>query len=111
MTDSYYDEIPCPFRDTCTIKHQRLNKAKWKAHNENPNKAAVGKRLLELAAIQIYYLYLAPYGCFGDRQIVSDDGEVIITTDPKKHFGGRGPVIYVDDKFLNTVPHVLVDEL
>jgi hypothetical protein len=76
MTDSYYDEIPCPFRKDCTIKHTRLNKAKWKATQEDPYKVGVGKRLLEFATQQMYFLYLTPYGCFGDRQAAQNCGEV-----------------------------------
>lgn len=109
MSDSYYDEIPCPFRpDSCTIKHTRLNVRKWK---EIGNRISVGKRLLQAATEPVYYLHLAPYGCFGDRQVVSDDGEVIVTTDPQKYYGKDNPVIYADMKFLNRTPHVLVDEL
>lgn len=110
LSDSYYDDIPCPFRpETCTIKHTKLNREKWKAMQGDP--ITVGQRLLRSAVEPVYYLYLAPYGCFGDRQVTSDDGEVIVTTDPHKHYGKDSPVVYVDMKFLNRTPHVLVDEL
>lgn len=110
MTDSYYDEISCPFRpESCTINHRQVNREKWREVSRN--RISVGKRLIEGAKRATYFLYFVPYGCFGDLQAASDNGEIIVTTDPKKHFGGDGPVIFVDDYFLNTTPHVLVDEL
>lgn len=110
MTDSYYDEIPCPFRPGfCTIKHQKINKAKWKAGQVD--RIGVGKRLLQGATRQTYFLYLAPYGCFGDRRVASFEGSVIVTTDPHRWFGKSAATIHVDDNFLNTTPHILVDEL
>lgn len=71
------------------------------------DRIAVGKRLLQSAveAVETKYLFLVPYGCFGDWQVATRDGKVMTTTDPADHFGGRMPRIFAEKHFLNTVPN------
>lgn len=108
--DSYYVDIPCPFKFNCAIEHQKLKpRAEIKEIQERQGPTGVGKRLLMGATRAQYYLYLAPVGCFGGKAAAQLQGQVIVTTNPRKWDDGT-PFVSVDDNFLNNVPHITLEE-
>lgn len=68
----------------------------------------LGKRLLEnAAAVPAQALMLVPYGRFGDWQIATIDGRLLVTTEPRND----RPVIYVGETFLQNNGYVVLEDI